>query len=116
MSDQPDDQSSAIAPFDANASIFTRGLAIAQQIRKQGPIRVLIVDDIEDTTSNLAKLLAFEEDMQTVGIAYDGQEAIRLARETHPASCLSTSTCQSWTESRRHRSWLQIPTGVVRSS
>ncbi len=47
-------------------------------------IRVLIVDDIAETRENLRKLLQFEPDIEVVGAARTGQEAIELARETEP--------------------------------
>ncbi|MBI2323883.1 MAG: response regulator [Chloroflexi bacterium] len=47
-------------------------------------IRILIVDDIADTRDNLAKLLGFEADLQVVGSAGSGQEAIALAKEQNP--------------------------------
>lgn len=47
-------------------------------------IRVLIVDDIAETRENLRKLLQFEPDIEVVGAARTGQEAIELARETGP--------------------------------
>jgi len=47
-------------------------------------IRVLIVDDIADTRDNLAKLLGFELDLQVVGSAGTGQEAIALAKRERP--------------------------------
>lgn len=47
-------------------------------------IRVLIVDDISDTRENLAKLLGFEPDIEIVGSAGSGQEAIALASAQRP--------------------------------
>jgi len=47
-------------------------------------IRVLIVDDIAETRENLRKLLQFEPDIEVVGAARTGQEAIEMARETEP--------------------------------
>ncbi|MEK7861186.1 MAG: response regulator [Chloroflexota bacterium] len=51
-------------------------------------IRILIVDDIADTRDNLAKLLGFEPDLQVVGSAGSGQEAIALAKEQNPDAIL----------------------------
>src|SRR5690348_3670337 len=42
-------------------------------------IRVLIVDDIPETRDHLAKLLGFETDIEVVGAASSGAEAIALA-------------------------------------
>ncbi len=47
-------------------------------------IRVLIVDDIADTRDNLEKLLFFEKDMQVVGKAATGREAIAQAKSLQP--------------------------------
>lgn len=47
-------------------------------------IKVLIVDDIPDTRENIRKLLAFEADIQVVGMAGTGREAVRMAIETRP--------------------------------
>jgi len=47
-------------------------------------IRVFIVDDIEDTCENLARLIGFESDMKVVGIAHDGAEALRIAPAARP--------------------------------
>ena len=45
------------------------------------PIRVLVVDDVADTRENLMKLLSFEEDIEVVGAAPDGQHlALRPGR------------------------------------
>jgi DNA-binding NarL/FixJ family response regulator len=44
-------------------------------------IRVLIVDDIQETRDNLAKLLGFEKNMAIAGMAASGQEAIELAKK-----------------------------------
>ena len=42
-------------------------------------IRVLIVDDIPETRDHLTKLLGFEGDIDVVGSAASGVEAIDLA-------------------------------------
>lgn len=47
-------------------------------------IRILIVDDHADTRDNLSKLLGFESDLEVVGSAAGGQEAITLAKSTSP--------------------------------
>ncbi len=47
-------------------------------------ILVLIVDDIAETRENIRKLLQFESDVEVVGAARSGKEAIQLARETKP--------------------------------
>src|SRR5215510_3792326 len=47
-------------------------------------IRVLIVDDIPETRDHLTKLLGFEGDMEVVGSAASGAEAIELATSLSP--------------------------------
>jgi pilus assembly protein CpaE len=47
-------------------------------------IRVLIVDDIPETREHLTKLLGFESDIDVVGAAGSGEEALRLAVELTP--------------------------------
>jgi pilus assembly protein CpaE len=50
----------------------------------QGKIRVIIVDDIAETRENIRKLLQFESDVDVVGTARTGREAIDLSREAKP--------------------------------
>jgi pilus assembly protein CpaE len=47
-------------------------------------IRVLIVDDIPETRDHLTKLLGFENDIEVVGSASSGREAIELAVKLQP--------------------------------
>src|SRR6476469_4694441 len=47
-------------------------------------IRVLIVDDIPETRDHLTKLLGFETDIEVVGAAASGREAIEMAKEMTP--------------------------------
>lgn len=47
-------------------------------------IRVLIVDDIPETRENLKKLLYFESDIEVIGAAASGEEAVSMARELTP--------------------------------
>jgi pilus assembly protein CpaE len=50
----------------------------------ENKIRVLIVDDIAETRENIRRLLQFERDMEVVGGARTGKEAISMARDTQP--------------------------------
>ncbi len=50
----------------------------------ENKIRVLIVDDIPETRENLKKLLFFEQDVEVVGAASSGREAIELTAELKP--------------------------------
>ena len=47
-------------------------------------IKVLIVDDIAETRENLSKLLYFEPDIEIVGTAANGREAIEQAKALAP--------------------------------
>lgn len=47
-------------------------------------IRILIVDDIPETRENVRKLLAFESDIEVVGVAGTGRDGIQLAKEVQP--------------------------------
>ncbi len=47
-------------------------------------IRVLIVDDIPETRDHLSKLLGFEGDIDVVGAAASGVEALKLATTLTP--------------------------------
>lgn len=46
--------------------------------------RVLIVDDVAETRENVRKLLQFESDVEVVGVARTGREAIEVAEEIEP--------------------------------
>lgn len=45
---------------------------------------VLIVDDVAETRENVRKLLQFEADVEVVGVARTGREAIDMAQELEP--------------------------------
>ncbi|MCI0399032.1 MAG: response regulator [Chloroflexi bacterium] len=47
-------------------------------------IRVLIVDDLPETRENVRKLLQFEPDMEVIGQAGDGNQAVEMARQHRP--------------------------------
>ncbi len=47
-------------------------------------IRVLVVDDIPETRDHLTKLLGFESDIEVIGSASSGREAIQMASKLHP--------------------------------
>lgn len=49
-----------------------------------GRIRVLVVDDQTTVRDGLATILSLEDDIDVVGAAADGAEAVRIARETEP--------------------------------
>ncbi|MDJ0756093.1 MAG: response regulator [Ardenticatenaceae bacterium] len=47
-------------------------------------IRILIVDDLPETRENVRKLLQFEPDVEVVGVAGSGDQAIEAARQQVP--------------------------------
>ena len=47
-------------------------------------IRVIIVDDVSETRENVRKLLQFESDVEVVGVARTGKEAIQLSEDMQP--------------------------------
>ena len=47
-------------------------------------IRVLIVDDLPETRENVRKLLQFESDIEVIGQAGSGEEAVEMAQEFQP--------------------------------
>jgi pilus assembly protein CpaE len=47
-------------------------------------IRVVIVDDIAETRENIRKLLQFEPDVEVVGVARTGREAIDVSKDVKP--------------------------------
>src|SRR5512134_383242 len=47
-------------------------------------IRVMIVDDVSETRENVRKLLQFESDVDVVGTARTGKEAIQLSQDLNP--------------------------------
>ncbi len=47
-------------------------------------IRVLVVDDIPETRDHLTKLLSFESDIEVVGAAASGREALEMAGKLSP--------------------------------
>ncbi len=47
-------------------------------------IRVLIVDDVAETRENIRRLLQFENDVEVVGVAGTGREAIAVAKDVRP--------------------------------
>jgi pilus assembly protein CpaE len=46
--------------------------------------RVIIVDDVSETRENVRKLLQFESDVDVVGLARTGKEAIQISQELNP--------------------------------
>ncbi|UBF26908.1 response regulator transcription factor [Kovacikia minuta CCNUW1] len=51
---------------------------------EQSRVRVLIVDDHELTRFSLSLALRSQEDLEMVGLASNGQEAINMVQQHHP--------------------------------
>ena len=47
-------------------------------------IRVVVVDDIAETRDHISKLLSFESDMDVIGVAASGAEALEVATRLQP--------------------------------
>ncbi len=85
-----------VAPIPAPAAPAKAGAAAAQGTRAEaggpagarpegaGRIRVLVADDHKIMREGLAKLIQIEADMELVGEAADGEEAVEMARRLHP--------------------------------
>jgi pilus assembly protein CpaE len=50
----------------------------------QEKIRVLIVDDIAETRENIRRMLQFDNNIEVVGMARTGREAIQLSQQAKP--------------------------------
>jgi DNA-binding NarL/FixJ family response regulator len=53
-------------------------------MRKRGPVRVLIADDSGLFVSALEAMLAGEDEIEVVGSAFNGEEAVRLVTALGP--------------------------------
>src|SRR6188474_3041210 len=51
-------------------------------------MRVIVADDQEIVRTGLAMILGVQPDIEVVGVAADGREAVALARRTRPDVCL----------------------------
>lgn len=80
-----DGGSRSVVPYDPEPSLITRGLALADELtRSGGNLRIVIVDDILETRNLLAKLISDEQDMEVVGLAGDGKEALDVVMSLSP--------------------------------
>jgi len=64
-------------------------------------IRVLLVDDQKSTVELLKSHLSGAANIDVVGTAYNGQEAIEQVQESNPMFCSSTSRCLALTGLRQ---------------
>ena len=62
----------------------TRSTTRTNQSEMADQIRVLVVDDIPETRDHLTKLLGFESDIDVVGAAASGREAVEMAVRLSP--------------------------------
>lgn len=83
-----------------------------------GPrIRLMIVDDVPDTTENVQKLLYFERDIQVIATATSGREAIAKAVHMQPDIILMDINMPDMDGLRAAQVILQqVPTRVVMMS
>ena len=61
------------------------------------PIRVVLVDDQALFRAGIRMLIDSQPDLEVVGEASDGREALAVVRARAPTSCSWTSGCRSWT-------------------
>ena len=54
------------------------------KMNEQKKIRVIVADDQQLVREGIATLLSFEQGIEVVGRAHDGQQAVMLAQETQP--------------------------------
>jgi two-component system LytT family response regulator len=66
-------------------------------------IRTILVDDEPLATQGLQLRLQAHDDVEIVGTAANGREAIRAIKTTSPISSSSTSRCLGLTASRSSR-------------
>jgi DNA-binding NarL/FixJ family response regulator len=63
-------------------------MSLLRSFENRPPIRILIAERFLEAQARLEKLLSETDDMESVGIASNGKEAISLAAELHPAIVL----------------------------
>jgi chemotaxis response regulator CheB len=73
-----------------------------QDSRQGARIRLLIVDDVPETAQNVQKLLYFEHDIQVIGVASSGREAIAKAGKLQPDIVLMDINMPDMDGLRRH--------------
>ena len=72
------------APEVAPAFPATEGLPPLKAASMQEKVRVILVDDIAQTRETVARSLRFQENIDVIGSASNGVQAIHLARELKP--------------------------------
>ena len=64
------------------------------------PVRILIADDQALVRAGFRMILDAEDDIDVVGEASDGRQAVEWRAGSRPTSCSWTSACRSSTASR----------------
>lgn len=82
--EKPAREDFSLSPLDASTPILRPAFEPAPLPPEGEKVRVLVVDDIAQTRENLLKLLTLVPEIETVGAAHSGSEAIKLAVETNP--------------------------------
>ena len=73
------------------------------ELEDSAPVRVVIADDDGVFLESLRALIEAQPELQIVGTARDGLEAIELTVALEPDAVASTRTCRDSMESRRSR-------------
>ena len=68
-------------------------------------IRVVLADDQALIRAGFRVLLDSAEDIEVVGEADNGAQAVTIARDRLADVVLMTSACRRWMDSRRHAGW-----------
>lgn len=68
-----------------------------------GKLRILLAEDQTILRESLKALIANEPDLEVVGEAGDGEEAVRLTLELRPAIVVMDVSMPGWTACRRLR-------------
>lgn len=91
MSKNKEKESTEIIPVEyhsllkrSTSSLVQRGLEKLKLEQYSEIIRLLIVDDIVEMRDNIRKLIRFESDIEVVGEASNGEEAIELYEKLRP--------------------------------
>jgi pilus assembly protein CpaE len=66
------------------ANIVPVNTVYGEGMTVQEKIRVLIVDDIAETRENIRRMLQFDNNIEVVGMARTGKEAIQLSQQAKP--------------------------------
>jgi CheY-like chemotaxis protein len=76
------DEASQTVPYEAMGLVGIAGIPPAE--RAEGIIKVLVVDDHHIVREGICALVGLQKDMQVVGEAVDGEEALQKVRQLSP--------------------------------